>query len=282
MTKVDGVGRMTYSYGSRENIQPGEPSIGKAFNAMFSLYFGNFAEFFVFMLIFQAGMALLSIMNSTITTIGIPFVGLFFSLTSAILGILMSGGLIAMAAEARMKGSTTKSKAFSLIGKKAGAIIVVNFLFGLVVLIGICLCIIPAFFALVYLVWSTIIVVVETAEIGDSFTRSTEFAKKHSPYLFILAYIGVGLVIGMFQVIIMAGPQIVLFFGGMALFSGMSVVVATLIISVVSSLITIPVASFFGPFLPIFITDYYLQTVGSPSEPMLAGTQPGSGQKLEW
>jgi hypothetical protein len=273
--------RISNSYTRRDETQISEPSIGKAFNAMFSIYFGNFKEFFVFMLIFQAGMALLSIINTGISLF-VPFVGILFSLASIILSILMSGGLIAMAAEAHLKGKTTKSKAFSLIGKKAFAIIIVNIILGISIMIGICLCIIPVYFVLLYLLWSSIIVVVETAEIGDSINRSTAFAKNHSPYLFILAYIGVGIVIALFQFTIIAGPQVLIFIGGLALFGSMSEAAATLILTVASTLITVPVASFFGPFLPIFVTDYYLQTVGKPSEPMFGGKEPRDRRNLKW
>lgn len=283
MAKVDGVGRMTYSYDSRENIQPGEPSIGKAFSAMFSIYFSNFKAFFVFLLIFQAGIAIMNIFNTGISLTGIPFLGFPFSIISALLGILSVGGLMAMAAEARIKNHTTMSKAFSLIGKKAGAIIAVNFIVGLAILVGICLCLIPAFFAMVYLLWATVIVVVESASISDSLSRSVEYAKTQRPYLFILAYIGVSIMFGLAQVMIIGLPQIILYLGGLTLLgSSVSFGMANLIITAVSSLITIPIAAFFGPFLPIFITDYYLQAVGSPSEPMLSGNSRGQESSLNW
>ncbi|MDG6225968.1 MAG: hypothetical protein QCI82_10720 [Candidatus Thermoplasmatota archaeon] len=259
------------TYQAADGFRGGEPSIGEAFSSMFRIYFSNFWEFFVLLLIFQSVIALLNIINAGITLFNIPFIGFIFNIGTALLGILLTAGLIAMAAEARMKGSTTRSRAFSLIGKKALAIIVVNIIVGLIIMIGVCLCIIPGFFALVYLIWATIIVVVETADIGASIKMSTDFAKKHSPYTFILAYIGVAILVSLFQVMVLGVPQMIMTFGGLALFgSGVSMEMTIFLITVISSVIAIPIVSFFGPFLPIFITDYYLQAIGPPSEPMLS------------
>ena len=225
----------------------------------------------------------MNIFNTGISLMGIPFIGFPFMIISALLGFLSVGGLMAMAAEAKIKNNTTMSKAFSLIGKKAGAIIAVNFIVGLAIIVGICLCLIPAFFAMVYLLWATVIVVVESASIGDSLSRSVEYAKTQRPYGFILAYIGVAIMFGLAQLMIVGLPQIILYLGGLSLLgSNMSFGMANLIITAISSVITIPIAAFFGPFLPIFITDYYLQSVGSPSEPMLSGDSTGQESSPNW
>jgi hypothetical protein len=247
-----------------------EPSISDAFNNMFKLYFGNFIAFFVFLLIFQGGIALLNIMSSAIGIVGIPFIGSVFNIAGALLSALSVGGLVAMATEEKMKGETSMSKGFSLIGKKAWSIIAIGLIVGIAVFVGICLCIIPAFFALYYLLWALVIVVVETADVGSSLSRSVDFAKRHQPVGFIFAYIGLAIVFGIMQFTVSFVPQLTIFFGGLTLLgSGMNPALGLLIITMVSAIITIPIAALFGPFLPIFMTDYYLQTK-DPSEPMLA------------
>jgi len=242
---------------------------------MFSIYFRNFGAFFVFLLIFQAGIALLSIFNAGMNYLKIPFIGLFFSLGGAILSALSMGGLVFMASDAKDNHKTSMSKAFSLLGKQAGAIIVVNILVGLLIAIGLCLCIIPAFFAILYFIWAMVIVVVEMRSIGDSFVKSTEFANTHKPYGFVFAFIGIAILFGILQLTASMVPQFVILIGGAGLLgSGMDPDMAGLIISVCSSIVTIPIAAFFGPFLPIFLTHYYKQSYGTRIAPPPPSPEP--------
>jgi len=115
---------------------------------------------------------------------------------------LFMGGMVGMAGEAMHTGTTTISKGFGTMSNRFVAILVTYLAFSIVVAIGFVLCCIPGIFFCYWWLFAIVIVVVETADISEAFSKSKSFAQRHETFGFAVVLLVIVMVVnGIFSTI---------------------------------------------------------------------------------
>jgi len=112
-----------------------------------------------------------------------------------VIQILFSGGVIAMTLEAMKKGTTSPDIGFDLIKKRGGRIFITSIVVSLVIGFGTLLCIIPGILFCYWYFFAVTVVALEGYSVGDAMSRSKEFSRSHSAFLFIVVLIIVVIII---------------------------------------------------------------------------------------